>query len=98
MKRKKFKSIGEEAEHWERTLRGVTFPEKEWEEVHYKPRATVAPRQHVYRVRLDDDEMAGLQALAKVDHVNGSTVVRELIRAEVRRRSSGGRKPRGRAA
>jgi len=35
------------------------------EEVVYEPQATRRPRTHVYRVRLDDQEMSKLQALAK---------------------------------
>lgn len=46
----------------------------------YEPRATQQARRHVYRVRLDDQEMAGLQTLARQRSVPASVVLRELIR------------------
>ncbi|HET8540543.1 MAG TPA: CopG family antitoxin [Anaeromyxobacter sp.] len=51
------------------------------EEVVYEPRATRRPRTHVYRVRLDDQEMSKLQALAKRRGVTASVILRELVRA-----------------
>jgi len=51
------------------------------EEVVYEPQATRRPRTHVYRVRLDDQEMSKLQALAKRRGVTASVVLRELVRA-----------------
>src|SRR5574342_419638 len=51
------------------------------EEVVYEPQATRRPRIHVYRVRLDDQEMSKLQALAKRRGVTASVVLRELVRA-----------------
>jgi hypothetical protein len=57
------------------------------EEVVYEPQATRRARTHVYRVRLDDQEMAALQVLAKGHGVTASVVLRELVRAEARRRS-----------
>ena len=46
----------------------------------YEPRATQQPRRHVYCVRFDDQEMAGLQTLARRRGVPVSVVLRELIR------------------
>lgn len=51
------------------------------EEVVYEPQATRRPRTHVYRVRLDDQEMSKLQALAKRRGVTASVILRELVRA-----------------
>ena len=51
------------------------------EEVAYEPQATRRPRTHVYRVRLDDQEMSKLQALAKRRGVTASVILRELVRA-----------------
>ncbi len=51
------------------------------EEVVYEPQATRRPRRHVYRVRLDDQEMSKLQALAKRRGVTASVVLRDLVRA-----------------
>jgi hypothetical protein len=51
------------------------------EEVVYEPQATRRPRTHVYRVRLDDQEMSKLQVLAKRRGVTASVVLRELVRA-----------------
>ncbi len=51
------------------------------EEVVYEPQATRHPRTHVYRVRLDDQEMSKLQALAKRRGVTASVILRELVRA-----------------
>ena len=51
------------------------------EEVVYEPQATRRPRTHVYRVRLDDEEMSTLQTLAKRRGVTASVVLRELVRA-----------------
>jgi len=63
------------------------------EEVVYEPRAARRPRTHVYRVRLDDQEMSKLQALAKRRGVTASVVLRELVRAA---RVVSGRPPRRR--
>ena len=51
------------------------------DQVVYEPQATRRPRAHVYRVRLDDEEMAKLQALAKRRGVTASVILRELVRA-----------------
>ncbi len=51
------------------------------EEVVYEPQATRRPRTHVYRVRLDDQEMSKLQVLAKRRGVTASVVLRDLVRA-----------------
>jgi hypothetical protein len=66
----------EEADFWAKQKPDF---ESGWEEVKYVPRQTVAPREHVYRIRLGDDEMAALQSLAKRKRVPISTVLRELI-------------------
>ncbi len=50
----------------------------------YEPRATQQARRHVYRVRLDDLEMAGLQTLARQRSVSVSVVLRELIHEALR--------------
>ena len=50
------------------------------EQVIYEPQATRRPRTHVYRVRLDDQEMSKLQVLAKRRGVTASVVLRELVR------------------
>ena len=63
------------------------------EEVVYEPQATRRPRTHVYRVRLDDQEMSKLQALAKRRGVTASVILRELVRtARVARVSEQARK------
>ena len=51
------------------------------EEVVYEPQATRLARKHVYRVRLDDQEMSKLQTLARRRGVTASVVLRELVRA-----------------
>jgi hypothetical protein len=51
------------------------------EEVVYEPQATRRARKHVYRVRLDDQEMSKLQTLARRRGVTASVVLRELVRA-----------------
>jgi hypothetical protein len=51
------------------------------EQVVYEPQATRRPRTHVYRVRLDDEEMSTLQVLAKRRGVTASVVLRDLVRA-----------------
>jgi hypothetical protein len=51
------------------------------DQVVYEPQATRRPRAHVYRVRLDDEEMAKLQTLAKRRGVTASVILRELVRA-----------------
>jgi hypothetical protein len=62
------------------------------EEVVYEPQATRRPRTHVYRVRLDDQEMSKLQALARRRGVTASVILRELVRAA--RVASVGAQPR----
>lgn len=94
MSQKSFGSQKEEADYWKKLLKGVVFPDEEWEALSYEPRATVRARSHVYRVRLDDGEMAALQAIAKIERVPASAVLRRLIRSEARRKSSGTRKSR----
>ncbi len=52
--------------------------------VKYKARVTVTPRRHVYVVRLDDDEMAGLQAISKRRGLPISDVIRQFARTGLR--------------
>jgi hypothetical protein len=51
------------------------------EEVVFEPQARTRPRAHVYRVRLDDEEMSKLRALARRRGVTASVVLRDLVRA-----------------
>jgi hypothetical protein len=60
-------------------------PEDGWEQVNYEPRATVQPREHVYRVRFNDEEMTILQKLAKRRGVTASAIVRDLVHAVARK-------------
>ena len=53
-----------------------------WEQLEYVPQATRQPREHVYRVRLNDQEMAILQKLAKQRGVPASVIIRELVREQ----------------
>lgn len=49
------------------------------------PEAAAPPlpaREHVYRVRLDDAEMAALRELARRRGVSASVVIRELLRMQ----------------
>jgi CopG antitoxin of type II toxin-antitoxin system len=66
------------------------------EEVVYEPQATRRPRTHVYRVRLDDQEMSKLQTLAKRRGVTASVILRELVRAA--RVASGGERRKQRSS
>ena len=50
----------------------------------YELQATRHPRNHVYRIRLDDQEMALLQRLAKKRGSPASVVLRMLIREKAR--------------
>jgi hypothetical protein len=81
-----FKTTAEEVRFWEQYE--PELREDSWEEVVYAPRATVQPRQHVYRVRFDDQEMATLQSLAKRRGVTASTVLREMVREAGKRRKA----------
>ncbi len=74
-----FKSQAEEEAFWQ-SHEFEDGPASEWQELEYEPQATRHPRTHVYRVRLDDHEMAKLQALAKGRGVPASVVLRELVR------------------
>ena len=80
----KFKSPQEEAEWWESNDLAAPV-ESAWEAVEYHPRETHKAREHVYRVRLNDEEMATLQMLAKRRGVTASIVIRELVRAQAPR-------------
>jgi hypothetical protein len=74
----KFKSLAEEEKFW----MSHTFedgPASSWEEVEREPVERQA-RTHVYRVRLDDSEIAKLKTLAKRRGVPVSVVLRELVR------------------
>jgi len=74
-----FKSFGEEDKFWG----SHSFAEDmdaRGEELVYEPQATRHRRQHVYRIRFDDQEMATLQKLAKRRGVTASVVLRELVR------------------
>jgi hypothetical protein len=75
----RFKSRAEEVRFWH-AYQFEDPPEAEWQEVTYEPRTTVRPRQHVYRVRFDDEEMAKLQKIAKQRGVPVSVVLRDLVR------------------
>ncbi len=54
--------------------------EAEGEAVAFEPQAPRRPRAHVYRVRLDDEEMSKLRALARRRGVTAAVVLRELVR------------------
>lgn len=77
----KFKSAAEETAWWESHDVEPPFDES-WEQVEYEPRATLQPRQHVYRIRFNDEEMALLQTLAKRRGVSASVVIRELVKTQ----------------
>lgn len=79
----KFKTAAEEAAWWESH---DVEPGEQWEQVSYEPRATVQPREHVYRIRFSDEEMALLQSLAKRRGVSASVIIRELVMAQAPRR------------
>jgi hypothetical protein len=73
-----FKSLAEEETFWQ-SHEFEDGPASEWQELSYEPQATRHPRAHVYRLRLDDHEMARLQASAKGRGVPASVVLRELV-------------------
>ena len=77
-----FRSYEEEAQWWH-SHDLEPGPDDEWEELVYEPQATRKPRQHVYRVRFNDEEMAILQRLAKRRGVPASVIIRELVREQV---------------
>ena len=79
-----FTSLAEEERFW-LTHEVAEGRPSEWEELVYEPQATRHPRQHVYRIRFDDREMAALQALAQRRGVTASVVVRELLREAIGR-------------
>ncbi|MGO8999192.1 MAG: CopG family antitoxin [Polyangiaceae bacterium] len=80
-----FKNLAEEEAFWQ-SHDFEDGPGTKWEELTYEPQATRQPRTHVYRVRLDDREMAKLQTLAKTRGVPASVVLRELVREASGRR------------
>ena len=84
----RFKSLAEEERFW-REHAPQDSDEQKWEEVVYEPRTTVKAREHVYRVRFSDQEMAILQALAKRRGVTASTILREMVRGAAKGRKAG---------
>jgi hypothetical protein len=76
----KFKSHADEETFW-RTHSFDEVMDTSSDQVVYEPQATRRARQHVYRVRLDNNEMATLQALARRRGVTASVILRELVRA-----------------
>lgn len=56
------------------------------EELVYEPKATQEPRSLVYRLRLDEQEMASLQRLARERRVSISVILREFVSALVSKR------------
>lgn len=83
----RFKSLAEERRFW-REHETVEREDQHWEEVVYEPRATTRAREHVYRVRFDDQEMAILQALAKRRGVTASTILREMVRGAAKKKKA----------
>lgn len=83
----KFKTLADEERFW-REHEPEDAEGQKWEEVVYEPRATTQAREHVYRVRFDDREMAILQALAKRRGVTASTILREMVRGAGKRRKA----------
>lgn len=81
----RFKTLAEEERFW-REHEPQDAEDQEWEEVVYEPRSTTKAREHVYRVRFDDREMAILQALAKRRGVTASRILREMVRGAGKRR------------
>jgi hypothetical protein len=79
-----FKSYEEEVRFWHAYDFEDGSPE-DWQDLKYIPQATRHPREHVYRVRFDDQEMAALQAIAKRRGVSASVVLRELVRVAAKR-------------
>ncbi len=74
-----FKSYQEEAKWW--SSYDLEHPrDSHWESVEYVPRGSRRPRTLVYQLRLDKEEMARLQALAKRRGVPASVVLRDFIR------------------
>jgi hypothetical protein len=82
----RFRSDAEEIRFWH-SYQFEDPPASAMEEIEYVPQATRQPRQHVYRVRFDDLEMATLQALAKRRGVHASVVLRELLREAAKKAS-----------
>ena len=77
----KFPSVEEEERFWTRHSVGAVM-EARGERLLYQPQATRRPRTHVYRLRLDDAEMAILQKMARRRGVTVSVVLRDLVRRE----------------
>ncbi len=75
-----FKTVAEE-EKFYRSWSFADDMETDSEQLVYQPQTTRRPRTHVYRIRLDDHEMAMLQKLARRRGVTASVVLRELVRA-----------------
>ena len=81
----KFKNASEEDAFWGSHSFAEDM-EAGGEQLVYERGATRKARKHVYPVRLDDREMAILQALAKRRRVPAATVLRQLIEANAPRR------------
>jgi Ribbon-helix-helix protein, copG family. len=77
----RFKTEADEIKFWQ-TYEFEPPPENVGEVLVYEPQATRHPRNHVYRIRLDDQEMALLQRLAKRRGSPASVVLRMLIREQ----------------
>ncbi len=74
----RFESEAEELAFWE-SHAFEPPPDAEGEELVYRPYGSRHPRRHVYNVRLDDREMASLQALARRRGLPASAVIRQLV-------------------
>jgi hypothetical protein len=76
-----FKSEADEIAFWQ-AHEFEPPPSEVGEMLVYEPQATRHPRNHVYRIRLDDQEMALLQKLAQRRGTPASVVLRMLIREQ----------------
>ena len=75
----KFRDREEEDRFWAEHSVGAVM-EARGERLVYVPQATRRPRTHVYRLRLDDAEMAILQGMAQRRGVTVSVVLRDMVR------------------
>jgi len=80
-----FASEADEVKFWQ-THAVDPGPVEKWEPVAFSPGAGRTVRAHVYTVRLDDQEAATLQMLAKRRGVPASVVIREFVRAQMPQR------------
>jgi len=76
-----FRDIEEEERFWAGHSVGAAMQAR-GEQLVYQPQATRRPRTHVYRLRLDDAEMALLQRMARQRGITVSVVLRELVRRQ----------------